>query len=117
TPEMPAKGRVSAIFVAEAWRCIMRLRARKSNLSTLTTPSAAAAFCRKPKSTDRLEHSGLVPIEGLGQHADGRPFCAMRFIHGDNPIESIRRLHQAEKHVGDPSEHLRPRISGATQFG
>jgi len=31
-----------------------------------------------------LEHPGIVPVYGLGQYDDGRPFYAMRFIRGDN---------------------------------
>src|SRR6516225_1570964 len=40
-----------------------------------------------------LEHPGIVPVYGLGQYADGRPFYAMRFIKGDNLKEAIRRFH------------------------
>src|SRR5262249_2284290 len=43
-------------------------------------------------------------VYGLGQYADGRPFYAMRFIHGDNLKEAIRRFHEAESPSRDPGE-------------
>src|SRR5262249_51126355 len=52
----------------------------------------------------RLEHPGIVPVYGLGQYADGRPFYAMRFIHGDDLKEAIRRFHKAESPTRDPGE-------------
>jgi serine/threonine protein kinase len=51
-----------------------------------------------------MEHPGIVPVYGLGQYADGRPFYAMRFIKGDNLKEAIRRFHEAEKPGRDPGE-------------
>jgi serine/threonine-protein kinase len=51
-----------------------------------------------------LEHPGIVPVYGLGQYADGRPFYAMRFIKGDNLKEAIRRFHEADKPGRDPGE-------------
>src|SRR5262249_10309550 len=45
--------------------------------------------------TGGLEHPGIVPVYGLGQYADGRPFYAMRFIRGDSLKEAIDRFHKA----------------------
>ena len=44
--------------------------------------------------TGRLEHPCVVPVYAMGQHADGRPYYAMRFIKGESFDEAIRRLHQ-----------------------
>src|SRR4029077_11674831 len=33
-------------------------------------------FLVEPETTGRLEHPGVVPVYGLGQYADGRPFYA-----------------------------------------
>ncbi len=41
-------------------------------------------FIREAEITGALEHPGVVPVYSLGQFADGRPFYAMRFIHGMN---------------------------------
>src|SRR5262249_23606164 len=61
-------------------------------------------FLLEAEVTGRLEHPGIVPVYGLGQYADGRPFYAMRFIHGDNLKEAIRRFHEAESPTRDPGE-------------
>src|SRR5262249_29123348 len=49
-------------------------------------------------------HPGIVPVYGLGQYDDGRPYYAMRFIQGDNFKEAIRRFHAADKPGRDPGE-------------
>ncbi|MCA9234868.1 MAG: protein kinase [Planctomycetales bacterium] len=45
---------------------------------------ARQRFLVEAEITGSLEHPGVVPVYGLGQYADGRPFYAMRFIRGDN---------------------------------
>ncbi len=61
-------------------------------------------FVREAEITGRLEHPGIVPIYGLGQYADGRPFYAMRFIKGDSLDEAITRFHAADQTKRDPGE-------------
>jgi serine/threonine protein kinase len=53
-------------------------------------------FLLEAEVTGGLEHPGIVPVYGLGNYDDGRPFYAMRFIKGDNLKEAIGRFHQAE---------------------
>ena len=44
-----------------------------------------------------------MPVYGLGHYADGRPFYAMRFIHGDSLKDAIERFHEADEQPGrDP---------------
>jgi eukaryotic-like serine/threonine-protein kinase len=45
---------------------------------------ARQRFLMEAEITGSLEHPGVVPVYGLGQYADGRPFYAMRLIRGDN---------------------------------
>jgi eukaryotic-like serine/threonine-protein kinase len=59
-------------------------------------------FVREAKVTGGLEHPGIVPVYGLGQYADGRPYYAMRFIRGETLQEAIRKLH-----AGEPGYTLR----------
>lgn len=51
-------------------------------------------FTREAEVTGKLEHPGIVPVYGLGWHADGRPFYAMRFIRGTSFKDEIEKLHQ-----------------------
>jgi tRNA A-37 threonylcarbamoyl transferase component Bud32 len=55
---------------------------------------ARQRFLMEAEVTGSLEHPGVVPVYGLGQYADGRPFYAMRFIHGDNMLIAIDELHR-----------------------
>jgi WD40 repeat protein/serine/threonine protein kinase len=55
--------------------------------------NSRARFLLEAEITGRLEHPGIVPVYGLGQYADGRPYYAMRFIKGDSLQDAIDRFH------------------------
>jgi eukaryotic-like serine/threonine-protein kinase len=57
-------------------------------------------FRLEAEVTGRLEHPGIVPVYGLGQYDDGRPFYAMRFIQGDSLKEAIDAFHGANEKGG-----------------
>jgi serine/threonine protein kinase/tetratricopeptide (TPR) repeat protein len=61
-------------------------------------------FILEAEITGGLEHPGIVPVYGLGTHADGRPYYAMRFIRGDNLKVAIERFHAADKPGRNASE-------------
>ncbi len=65
-----------------------------------------ARFLVEAEITGGLEHPGIVPVYGLGQYADGRPYYAMRFIRGDNLKEAVKRFHQAESGQRDPGKRM-----------
>ena len=50
-------------------------------------------FTLEAEVTGGLEHPGIVPVYGLGQYSDGRPYYAMRFIRGDSLKEAIEQFH------------------------
>ena len=50
-------------------------------------------FVLEAEITGGLEHPGIVPVYGLGQAADGRPYYAMRFVKGDSLKEAIEQFH------------------------
>ena len=52
-----------------------------------------ARFLREGEVTAQLEHPGIVPVYGLGQYSDGRPFYAMRFIRGASLHDAIKQFH------------------------
>jgi serine/threonine-protein kinase len=54
---------------------------------------ARQRFLVEAEITGSLEHPGVVPVYGLGQYADGRPFYAMRLIRGDNLQTAIEEYH------------------------
>ncbi len=51
-------------------------------------------FLREAKITGQLEHPGIVPVYGLGQQHDGRPYYAMRFIRGNSLQDAIDEFHR-----------------------
>ena len=67
-------------------------------------PNSRSRFLLEAEITGGLEHPGIVPVYGLGQYGDGRPFYAMRFIRGDNLLDAISRFHSAEAKAVPPGE-------------
>lgn len=67
-------------------------------------PSNRTRFILEAEITGGLEHPGIVPVYGLGVHADGRPYYAMRFIRGDNLKVAIDQFHAADKPGRDAGE-------------
>jgi serine/threonine protein kinase len=67
-------------------------------------PHSRARFVREAEVTGGLEHPGVVPVYGLGCHADGRPFYAMRLIQGASLQEAVKAFHAAEVPSRDPGE-------------
>jgi hypothetical protein len=112
-----AKGGLGEVFVAEDVELHREVALKEIQPVHAQDAVSRGRFLLEAEVTGRLEHPGIVPVYGLGQYADGRPFYAMRFIHGDNLKEAIRRFHEAESPSRDPGEQSRPRIPGATQFG
>lgn len=59
-------------------------------------------FLQEAEITGRLEHPGVVPVYGLGRHADGRPYYAMRLVEGETFHEAVVRFHRGVR--GEPRE-------------
>src|SRR5262249_49436159 len=58
-------------------------------------PDFRTRFLREAEITGGLEHPGIVPVYGLGQYADGRPYYAMRFIKGETLQSAVERFHKS----------------------
>jgi WD40 repeat protein/serine/threonine protein kinase len=65
-------------------------------------PESRARFLLEAEVTGRLEHPNIIPVYGLGQYADGRPFYVMRFIRGDNLKDACQRFHNVSGTVRVP---------------
>jgi tetratricopeptide (TPR) repeat protein/tRNA A-37 threonylcarbamoyl transferase component Bud32 len=99
-----AKGGLGEVFVAEDQELHREVALKEIQPEHADNPQSRGRFVLEAEITGGLEHPGIVPVYGLGQYADGRPFYAMRFIKGDNLKEAIRRFHEADKPDRDPSE-------------
>jgi serine/threonine-protein kinase len=67
-------------------------------------PECRQRFVLEAEITSGLEHPGIVPVYGLGQYADGRPFYAMRFIKGESLRAAIDRFHDTAVGRRDPRQ-------------
>ena len=88
-----ARGGLGEVFVARDEELNREVALKEIRPRTPTTPRAASRFILEAEITGGLEHPGIVPVYGLGHHADGRPYYAMRFIRGDSLKEAIERFH------------------------
>jgi len=70
-------------------------------------PESRTRFMLEAEITGGLEHPGIVPVYGLGQYADGRPFYAMRFIRGDSLKDAIAKFHADRRPLREKTLALR----------
>ncbi len=99
-----ARGGLGEVFIAEDQELHREVALKEIQPRHAHDPISRGRFLLEAEVTGRLEHPGIVPVYGLGQYDDGRPFYAMRFIQGDNLKEAIRRFHEADKPGRDLSE-------------
>jgi serine/threonine protein kinase/tetratricopeptide (TPR) repeat protein len=89
-----ARGGLGEIFVAEDRELHREVALKEIHERNARDDVSKGRFLLEAEITGGLEHPGIVPVYGLGQYADGRPFYAMRFIKGDNLKEAIQRFHE-----------------------
>jgi serine/threonine-protein kinase len=99
-----AKGGLGEVFVAEDVELHREVALKEIQARHADNPHSRGRFVLEAEITGGLEHPGIVPVYGLDQYEDGRPYYAMRFIKGDNLQEAIRRFHTADKPGRDPGE-------------
>jgi serine/threonine protein kinase len=99
-----ARGGLGEVFVALDQELHREVALKEIQEERAHDSVSRGRFLLEAEITGGLEHPGIVPVYGLGQYSDGRPYYAMRFIKGDNLKEAIRRFHEAEKPGRDPGE-------------
>jgi serine/threonine-protein kinase len=98
-----ARGGLGEVFVARDEE-LHREVALKEIQARHDDPHSRSRFLLEAEVTGGLEHPGVVPVYGLGCHADGRPFYAMRLIKGDSLQDAIRAFHAADRPGRDAGE-------------
>jgi serine/threonine-protein kinase len=91
-----ARGGLGEVFVAEDTELHREVALKEIRAEYASDKHSRGRFVLEAEVTGGLEHPGIVPVYGLGQYQDGRPFYAMRFVKGDNLKEAIQRFHQAD---------------------
>ena len=99
-----AKGDLGEVFVAQDMELHREVALKEIQSRFADHPDSRSRFVLEAEITGGLEHPGIVPVYGLGQYADGRPFYAMRFVRGDSLAEAIARFHKADAPSRDPGE-------------
>jgi len=93
-----ARGGLGEVFLAKDTELNRDVALKEIQDRHARNPESRSRFLLEAEVTGALEHPGIVPVYGLGQYADGRPFYAMRFVKGDSLREAIRKFH--EQNVG-----------------
>jgi WD40 repeat protein/serine/threonine protein kinase len=88
-----ARGGLGEVFLAVEPELDRQVALKELQAYHAHNPSSQSRFLLEARLTGRLEHPGIVPVYGLGRHADGRPFYAMRFIEGETLKSAIERYH------------------------
>jgi eukaryotic-like serine/threonine-protein kinase len=90
-----ARGGLGEIFLARDCELPREVALKELQPERAHDPPSQARFLLEAEVTATLEHPGVVPVYGLGRHADGRPFYAMRFVRGETLKEASDRFHAA----------------------
>lgn len=92
-----ARGGLGEVFVAEDGELHREVALKEIQDRHADNLDSRARFVLEAEITGGLEHPGIVPVYGLGQYADGRPYYAMRFIRGDSLKDAIERFHTPQR--------------------
>jgi serine/threonine-protein kinase len=94
-----ARGGLGEVFVALDQELNREVALKEIQESRAHDAQSRGRFLLEAEITGGLEHPGVVPVYGLGQYADGRPYYAMRFIRGESLQAAIKRYHGASDEV------------------
>ena len=88
-----AKGGLGEVFVARDVELNREVALKEIQIHHADDRDSRSRFVLEAEVTGGLEHPGIVPVYGLGQYQDGRPYYAMRFIRGDSLQQAVDRFH------------------------
>ncbi len=89
-----AKGGLGVVAVAVDEELNRNVALKEIQARYADDDGARQRFLQEAEITGNLEHPGVVPVYGLGTHADGRPYYAMRFIRGESLRDAVDRFHR-----------------------
>jgi serine/threonine-protein kinase len=99
-----AQGGLGAVFVAHDEELHREVALKEILERHAHITENRLRFLLEAEVTGGLEHPGIVPVHGLGQYEDGRPYYAMRFIRGTSLKTAIATFHAADTQGRDPTE-------------
>lgn len=101
-----AKGGLGEVFVAKDLELHREVALKEIQGSHADDENSRSRFVLEAEVTGGLEHPGIVPVYGLGQYDDGRPYYAMRFVRGDSLKEAADRYHERADSLSDSERTL-----------
>jgi serine/threonine protein kinase len=91
-----AHGAISRVYLAHDLELDRVVALKELRRRYAADPRMRARIRFEAAITAGLEHPGVVPVYGLGEHADGRTYFTMRRIRGGNLSDAIARAHRIE---------------------
>lgn len=88
-----AQGGIGTVFVAFDRDLQREVAIKELKRKFAIDRTVAQRFEAEATVTGNLEHPNIVPIYATGRRTDGRPFYAMRLIHGRSMQVAISDLH------------------------
>jgi eukaryotic-like serine/threonine-protein kinase len=89
-----ARGGLGEVFVALDGELNREVALKEIQGRYADDAVSRARFVVEAEVTGGLEHPGIVPVYGLGEYQDGRPYYAMRFVRGESLKEAITHFHR-----------------------
>ena len=88
-----ATGGLGEIFAALDTDLDRKVALKQIQRAQALDPLSLKRFVAEAEITGKLEHPGIVPVYGLGNDPEGRPYYAMRFVQGETLSRAIHRFH------------------------
>ena len=88
-----AKGGIGKVSVAQDTELNREVAFKELQQRFADDTDSRSRFLREAEITGNLEHPGIVPVYGRGEHPDGRPYYAMRLIQGERLQDAADRFH------------------------
>jgi WD40 repeat protein/serine/threonine protein kinase len=92
-----AKGGLGEVFVALDTELNREVAIKLIQEQFAGSQHSRARFVLEAEVTGSLEHPGIVPVHGLGQFPDGRPYYAMRLVRGESLGQAIQAFWKSER--------------------
>ena len=100
-----AKGGLGEVYVAHDEELNREVALKEILATHADNPNSRSRFLLEAEVTGSLEHPGIVPVYGLGQREDGRPYYAMRFIRGKSLREASSHFHRTHPDGDQTADH------------
>jgi serine/threonine protein kinase/Tfp pilus assembly protein PilF len=99
-----ARGGLGEVYVAYDETLHREVALKRIRGEPAGDTDSLSRFVVEAEVTGRLEHPGVVPVYGLGEDSEGRPFYAMRFVRGETLHDAAQRFHERDTPDREPGE-------------